>query len=830
VPDRPRLDPLFAVAAGLLAATLIAAIIVEINGSLFDAGDDFLPLLGTLAAITALAGWYRDQKDRAAREEQQRRLEQQLREREAQLSELRSLVREREAQLSELTAAVEQRDAEISKLSSAVELTSAVQERDAQISELTSAVQQRDAQISELRSAAEQGDARISELRSAVEQRDAQISELQSAAEQRDVQNSELTSAVKEREAQISELQSAAEQRQAQVSELQSAAEQRETQISELQSTAEQRQNHISELQCAAKEHETQISELQSTAEERHQELSTERGLRARLQTAHKAERDWTRELRGQVLQMHRQQGVLGSGDVREMVLRVALALVEAEKGLLLSREDRDGDGDLDLVCHLGFDGDPAQSAVAQEFAGRVLDHEETVREDDSSSLRAEKRTAADEEIHNLLAIPIFIQDDFSGVMVCANRDGGFEELDDDVLLALGDHAGAVLENGRLHGELRSSYMSTVRMLTEAIEVKDPSVRLHSDEVANYVAAVANQLEIDPRRREELVIASLLHDVGKIGISERILLKPGALTPEERSTIELHPRIGYRLVEQVPALDSIAPAVLHHHERFDGDGYPAGLAGDEIPLEARVICVADSFSAMTSERPYRAALELEEACAELERCAGTQFDPQVVRLFVEAVRLCPPARDEPDGLALALDDPEIRASRKEGEPVLGFGPVGFGPVGLTDNLTLLYSHRYMHDTVRAHAERSAIQGHPFSVVLMQLTGLPEVNATDGYAAGDAAIQDVARAVQRAASRSGGIACRHSGRRLALLAPETDAAAAAALAQEIALDLGDGRPRVITGVAAWETGDTGEQVVARARLDLAVHEVAAPPPA
>ena len=477
VPDRPRLDPLFAVAAGLLAATLIAAIIVEINGSLFDAGDDFLPLLGTLAAITALAGWYRDQKGRAAREEQQRRLEQQL--------------RERDAQLSELTAAVEQRDAEISKLSSAVELTSAVQERDAQIFELTSAVQQRDAQISELRSAAEQGDARISELRSAVEQRDAQISELQSAAEQRDVQNSELTSAVKEREAQISELQSAAEQRQAQVSELQSAAEQRET----------------------------QISELQSTAEERHQELSTERGLRARLQTAHKAERDWTRELRGQVLQMHRQQGVLGSGDVREMVLRVALALVEAEKGLLLSREDRDGDGDLDLVCHLGFDGDPAQSAVAQEFAGRVLDHEETVREDDSSSLRAEKRTAADEEIHNLLAIPIFIQDDFSGVMVCANRDGGFEELDDDVLLALGDHAGAVLENGRLHGEVRSSYMSTVRMLTEAIEVKDPSVRLHSDEVANYVAAVANQLEIDPRRREELVIASLLHDVGKIGIS-----------------------------------------------------------------------------------------------------------------------------------------------------------------------------------------------------------------------------------------------------------------------------------------------------------------------
>ena len=160
-----------------------------------------------------------------------------------------------------------------------------------------------------------------------------------------------------------------------------------------------------------------------------------------------------------------------------------------------------------------------------------MLDHDENVREDDSSTLREEGRTAADEEIRNLLAIPIFIQDDFHGVVVCANRDGGFEELDDDVLLALGDHAGAVLENGRLHGELRSSYMSTVRMLSEAIEAKDPSLRLHSDEVAGYVLQWPPGSSIDSRRREELVIASLLHDVGKIGISERILLKPGRAHP-----------------------------------------------------------------------------------------------------------------------------------------------------------------------------------------------------------------------------------------------------------------------------------------------------------
>ncbi len=277
--------------------------------------------------------------------------------------------------------------------------------------------------------------------------------------------------------------------------------------------------------------------------------------------TPTRSEREWTRELRSQVIRLHREQGALAhTGDVRAMVLQVALKLVEAEKGLLLSREDRDGDGMLDFVCHQGFDNDPTESAVAQEFAGRAMKHEENVREDDSSTVREEGRTAADEEIRNLLAIPVYIQDDFSGVIICANRDGGFEDLDDDVLLALGDHAGAVLENGRLHGELRSSYMATVRMMADAIEVKDASLRLHSDEVASYVGAVATRLDLDPRRREELLIASLLHDVGKIGISERILLKPG----------RAHPRGAGG--DRAPSADRLPPAGAGAGPRLDRPG------------------------------------------------------------------------------------------------------------------------------------------------------------------------------------------------------------------------------------------------------------------
>jgi len=367
--------------------------------------------------------------------------------------------------------------------------------------------------------------------------------------------------------------------------------------------------------------------------------------------------------------------------------------------------------------------------------------------------------------------------------------------------------------------------MATVRMMADAIEVKDPSLRLHSDEVASYVGVVAEKLDIEPRRREELVIASLLHDVGKIGISERILLKPGALTPEERSAIELHPRIGFRLVEQVPALDPIGPAVLHHHEHFDGNGYPAGLVGEEIPLEARVICVADCFSAMTSDRPYRSALEPEEACLELERCAGTQFDPRVVRLFVEEVRSNPPSERSPDGLAAALDDPEIRTRRRPGE-----GLLGMGPVGATDNLTMLYSHRYMQEAVAAQAERAAMRQSPFSVVMLELSTLVELNGRDGYAAGDELLQEAARAVQRAASRCGGTACRYSGRRLAMLIPETEAGAAEALARELEMDLDSRSTDAATGVAAWHEGESGAEVLTRARLALAVQVVGGDPAA
>jgi HD-GYP domain-containing protein (c-di-GMP phosphodiesterase class II) len=571
-------------------------------------------------------------------------------------------------------------------------------------------------------------------------------------------------------------------------------------------------------LEARAREAEERRERELGEARERHRrELASEREARTRTERARRAEREWNRELRTQVATMHRQRGTLGdTDDIRALVLHIAVTLLEAEKGLLLRRVDTDGDGDLDLVCSEGFENDARHSALAQRFATEVIERDVTVRED-GHEVDGENATAADREIQNLVAIPIYVQDEFSGVVVCANKDGGFHEYDDEVLLALGDQAGAVLDNTRLRGDLRSAYVSTVRLLAEAIEAKDPFLRGHSDEVSEYVAAVADKMGIERDRREELVFGSLLHDVGKIGISERILLKPAKLTDEEFGVVKLHPRIGYRLIDQVKALQPIAHAILHHHERWDGDGYPDGLAGDEIPLEARIICVADSFSAMTAERPYRKRMSLDQACAELERCAGTQFDPEVVRVFVEEVR-CRPASEEAHPLEEALRDPVIEASRDGGEPLLGYGPLA-----VTDNLTLLYTHRYFHEI----ADRSAGGGEPFAVVLAELTDVAQLNQLEGYAAGDEAIRAAARAVQRAAVRCGGTACRYSGRRLGLIVPGAGQEAAERVALELASDLADG-PRVAVGAGAAHDGDRGYDVIARARLALSPGAPVSPP--
>jgi HD-GYP domain-containing protein (c-di-GMP phosphodiesterase class II) len=178
--------------------------------------------------------------------------------------------------------------------------------------------------------------------------------------------------------------------------------------------------------------------------------------------------------------------------------------------------------------------------------------------------------------------------------------------------------------------QLERETRSAVASLAEVVDHRDASTFHHSERVAQYAVAIARELDLEGSLIELIEQAAAVHDLGKIAVPDRILLKPGPLTAEELTTMWLHTEIGARILGQFHLFRSGASIVLHHHEAYDGSGYPRGLAGDAIPIGARVVAVADAFDAMTSDRPYRSALSIEEAVARLRAGAGKQWDPLAV--------------------------------------------------------------------------------------------------------------------------------------------------------------------------------------------------------
>ena len=184
----------------------------------------------------------------------------------------------------------------------------------------------------------------------------------------------------------------------------------------------------------------------------------------------------------------------------------------------------------------------------------------------------------------------------------------------------------------RAYGALRHAYLQTVRSLALVVEAKDATMGQHIERCRRYGMALLAEMGVADENREA-EFGFLLHDCGKVGIPESVLNKPGPLTAAEWRVMRTHPMIGFQLVSDIPFLRNGAEVVRCHHEMFDGTGYPSGMRGEQIPLAARVFSVVDAFDAMTADRPYRAALSLDRAVDELEKMAGTQFDPEVVRIF-----------------------------------------------------------------------------------------------------------------------------------------------------------------------------------------------------
>ena len=185
-------------------------------------------------------------------------------------------------------------------------------------------------------------------------------------------------------------------------------------------------------------------------------------------------------------------------------------------------------------------------------------------------------------------------------------------------------------------GRIRASFFNAIRALNNALEARDKYTSGHSQRVTELAAVITRRLGLSPEATDSIVLAGMVHDIGKIGINEAILNKPSALTDDEFLEIKKHPEIGERILAPVAADEEILKFVRNHHEHFDGSSYPDGLAGEKIPLGARIIGVADAFEAMTSERPYRKALSADTAFAEIERCKGTQFDPNIADILLQS--------------------------------------------------------------------------------------------------------------------------------------------------------------------------------------------------
>lgn len=237
-----------------------------------------------------------------------------------------------------------------------------------------------------------------------------------------------------------------------------------------------------------------------------------------------------------------------------------------------------------------------------------------------------------------LLMIPLIMKSKVLGSLVVRNREKDFTVEDEQLLQILVPQIATALENATLYTQLKKNFYDTVEALVEAIEKKDRYTGGHTKRVVHYSMSIARHLNLSEEELERIRLGAILHDVGKIGVEDKILKKEFPLDASEWKVMQEHPQMGYEIMSRVDGLKDVIAGMRYHHERFDGLGYPEGLKGNDIPLVARIIAVADTYDAMVSTRPYRKGLPPKKAFDEIVKYSGSQFDPIVVDAFVKAFK------------------------------------------------------------------------------------------------------------------------------------------------------------------------------------------------
>lgn len=335
---------------------------------------------------------------------------------------------------------------------------------------------------------------------------------------------------------------------------------------------------------------------------------------------------------------------IMDMAQLLEKVMDYVFEMFPAQRGYLMMLNDRTNELEIRVVRKKAMPGREDSNnkiEVSKTIINWVLREKKAVLSDDA---RIDERFGMPDSVflHDIRAslyAPLMYERRPIGILCIDNFTSShvFTENDLRFLTIIANQAAISIENSRLHQHVQRLFLSSIRALANAIEARDKYTRGHSERVTAYAVRISEKMKMAGEEVEKIRYAALLHDIGKIKVREDILNKPGKLTEEEFKIMSLHPVYGSRIMEPVDEFQEMLPFMYHHHERYDAAGYPDHLEGEDIPLASRILAVADTFDAMTSDRPYRNSLSLEHAVGELRRNSGTQFDSRVVTVFLDII-------------------------------------------------------------------------------------------------------------------------------------------------------------------------------------------------